>query len=236
MPEIGEELCTVRETSNRHDRFAVPGTLTIGHVPAEFSKVCCFFSETWGYNQVQSVNWETPSFSVGAEGGLEVACELIFVADDQKLLKKLKRLYLHARTNSCYIICFKTYTILKQRPVSAALARTHRITQYHKLHGGRLHGELPKPLSRGVGACSGLYGIHVQVSQRYAKRIVGDSGQVLRVLVWALTRIRNLVLVLQCSTQEMSTVVVCGRELFDIRGRGWANKLCMLPLVNEPLT
>ena len=25
-----------------------------------------FFSETWGYNQVQSVNWQTPSFAVGA--------------------------------------------------------------------------------------------------------------------------------------------------------------------------
>ena len=34
----------------------------------------------------------------------------------------------------------KTYTVLKQRPVSAALARTHRIMQCHKLHGGQLHG------------------------------------------------------------------------------------------------
>ena len=45
-PEIGEELSTVRETSNTHDRFAVTirkGTLTIGHVPAEISKVCWFF-------------------------------------------------------------------------------------------------------------------------------------------------------------------------------------------------
>ena len=51
-PEIGEELSTVRETSNTHDHFAVTirkGTLTIGHVPAEISKVCWFF-------QVQSVN------------------------------------------------------------------------------------------------------------------------------------------------------------------------------------
>ena len=51
-PKIGEELSTVRETSNTHDRFAVTiqkGTLTIGHVPAEISKVCWFF-------QVQSVN------------------------------------------------------------------------------------------------------------------------------------------------------------------------------------
>ena len=58
-PEIGQELSTVWETSNMHDRFAVAiwkGTLTIGHVHAEISKVCWFFSETWWYNQVQSVN------------------------------------------------------------------------------------------------------------------------------------------------------------------------------------
>ena len=43
--------------------------------------------------------------------------------------------------------------------------------------------------------------------------LVGDSGQVLGVLGWALTRIRNLPLVLQCYRQDMSVVAVCGREL-----------------------
>ena len=50
-PEIGEELSTVQETSNMHDRFAVTirkGTLTIGHVPAEISKVCWFFLRCGG--------------------------------------------------------------------------------------------------------------------------------------------------------------------------------------------
>ena len=45
-PEIGEELSTVWKTANTHERFAVAihkGTLTIGHVPAEISKVCWFF-------------------------------------------------------------------------------------------------------------------------------------------------------------------------------------------------
>ena len=37
-------------------------------------------------------------------------------------------------------------------------------------------------------------------------------GQVLGVLGWALTRICNSLLVLDCYTQEMSTVVVCGKE------------------------
>ena len=43
--------------------------------------------------------------------------------------------------------------------------------------------------------------------------LVGDSGQVLRVLGWALTRIHNLLLVLQCCKQDISTVAVCGTEL-----------------------
>ena len=43
--------------------------------------------------------------------------------------------------------------------------------------------------------------------------LVGDSGQVLGVLGWALTRIRNLPLVLQCYRQDMSAVAACGREL-----------------------
>jgi len=50
-PEIGEELSTVQKTANTHDRFAVAihkGTLTIGHVPAEISKVCWFFLRCGG--------------------------------------------------------------------------------------------------------------------------------------------------------------------------------------------
>ena len=38
--------------------------------------------------------------------------------------------------------------------------------------------------------------------------LVGDRGQVLRVLGWALTRIRNLSLVLQYDSQGSSTVAV----------------------------
>ena len=43
--------------------------------------------------------------------------------------------------------------------------------------------------------------------------LVGDSGQVLGVQGWALTRMRNLPLVLQCCRQDISTVAVCGTEL-----------------------
>ena len=43
--------------------------------------------------------------------------------------------------------------------------------------------------------------------------LVGDSGQVLGVLGWALTRICNLPLVMHCCRQDISTVAVCGKEL-----------------------
>ena len=43
--------------------------------------------------------------------------------------------------------------------------------------------------------------------------LVGDSGQVLGLLGWALTRIHYLPLVLQCCRQDVSTVAVCGTEL-----------------------
>ena len=42
--------------------------------------------------------------------------------------------------------------------------------------------------------------------------LVDDSGQVLGVLGWALTRMHNLPLVLQCCRQDVSTVAVCGTE------------------------
>ena len=43
--------------------------------------------------------------------------------------------------------------------------------------------------------------------------LVGDSSKVLGVLGWASNRIRNLLLVLQCCRQDISTVAVCGTEL-----------------------
>ena len=43
--------------------------------------------------------------------------------------------------------------------------------------------------------------------------LVGDSGQVLGVEGWALTRMCNLPLVMQCRRQDISTVAVCGKEL-----------------------
>ena len=109
MPEIGEELSTVREIANTHDHFAVAirkGTLTIGHVPGEISKVCWFFLRCGGTIKCR-VSTDRHRRSPLEEDGLEEPCELIFVADDLKLLKKLKKIvstHTHTHTNN-YIIC-----------------------------------------------------------------------------------------------------------------------------------
>ena len=59
--------------------------------------------------------------------------------------------------------------------------------------------------------------------------LVGDGGQVLQVLGWALTRIRNLLLV-RYSQAKGAVWWLCveqSRELFsDIRGRGGASNAC----------
>ena len=61
--------------------------------------------------------------------------------------------------------------------------------------------------------------------------LVGDRGQVLRVLGWALTRIRNLSLVLHRLVPKGAERWLCveqSRELFsDIRGRGGASNACL---------
>ena len=65
--------------------------------------------------------------------------------------------------------------------------------------------------------------------------LVGDRGPVLRVLGWALTRMRNISLVLplsmvlRCSRQEAEEwlCVEQSRELFnDVMGRGGASNAC----------
>ena len=79
-------------------------------------------------------------------------------------------------------------------------------------------------------------------SRGHMPRLVGDHGQVLRVLGWALTRIsnlslgwalltrvRNLSLVLQSDSQgaDWWLCVEQSRELFsNIRGRGGASNAC----------
>ena len=64
--------------------------------------------------------------------------------------------------------------------------------------------------------------------------VVGDCGQVVQVLDWALTTIPNIALVLRSNIQRR-LCVEHSHELFsNIRGRGGASNV-WLPLVNEPL-
>ena len=58
-----------------------------------------------------------------------------------------------------------------------------------------------------------LYSLGRPRSRGRMPSLVGDSGQLLGVLGWALTRIHNLQLALQCCRQDVSTVAVCGTEL-----------------------
>jgi len=119
-PEIGEELSTVRETSNTHDRFAVAiqkGTLTIGHIPAEISKFCCFFLRRGGTIKCR-VSTDRCRRSPLEQVGLKYHANWSLQQTIRSYWRSSKRLYLHAHTNNYYIICLGLlrYTILKQRP------------------------------------------------------------------------------------------------------------------------
>ena len=70
------------------------GTLTIGHIPAEISKVCWFFLRHGGTIKCR-VSIDRRCHSPLEEDGLKVPCELIFIADDLNLLKKLKEICTH---------------------------------------------------------------------------------------------------------------------------------------------
>ena len=58
----------------------------------------------------------------------------------------------------------------------------------------------------------GVYSLGRPRSHGHMPSLVGGSGQVLGVLGWALTRMCNLLLVLQCCRQDVLTVAVCGTE------------------------
>ena len=108
MPEIGEELATVWKTANTHNHFAVvicKSTLTIGHVPAEISKVCWFFLRR-GCTIKCRVSTDRHRRSPLEQGGLEVHCELIFVADDLKQLKLKTIVSTHTLTIILFVLVF----------------------------------------------------------------------------------------------------------------------------------
>ena len=65
--------------------------------------------------------------------------------------------------------------------------------------------------------------------------LVGDRGQVLQVLGWALTRIHNNAEY----TEELNSAWLCVEQNYElsnyIRGRGGASNACFNALVNELL-
>ena len=148
--EIGKELSTVQETANTHDRFAVAiwkGTLTIGHVPAEISKVCWFFLWRGGTIKCRvSTDRHRRSRLEQGRAWRSLWTDLCHRQSEaiEEAQKDCIYTHTHTHTNN-YIICLDPHNLETKTVVSAALARTHRITQYHKLHGGRLHRKLPKP-------------------------------------------------------------------------------------------
>ena len=57
-----------------------------------------------------------------------------------------------------------------------------------------------------------LYSLGRPRSFNHMPSLVVDRGPMLRVLGWALTRIRNIPLLLECSRGERRGAVVCGIE------------------------
>ncbi len=85
-------LSTVRETNNAHDRFAVAvkkKKLTVGHLPRETSKLTWFFLKRVGNITctVKGRRCQSPL----EQGGLEVPCKLSF-SGPEHLVAKLKKL------------------------------------------------------------------------------------------------------------------------------------------------
>ena len=95
-------------------------------------------SEMWGYNQMQSINRQTPSFAVGGRWAWRTLWTDLCSRRSEAIEEAQKNcIYTHtpidytiyAHTNN-YVICLGLL-----RPTQS----------WNKDHGGRLHGELPKP-------------------------------------------------------------------------------------------
>lgn len=79
-PKEGEILSTRRDTKNLHDRTAVAvklGKVTVGHLPAEFSRIAWFFIHNGGSIACQITSARRRRSNI-AKGGLEIPCTYIF--------------------------------------------------------------------------------------------------------------------------------------------------------------
>ena len=98
-PAVGEIVSCERETTNRHDPFAVmvvKSRTTVGHLPRKISCTCSMFLRKGGLISCEVTGKRQYSRDL-VQGGLEVPCTLIFeVVFDAlvPLLAKVKKLIL----------------------------------------------------------------------------------------------------------------------------------------------
>ena len=78
-PTIGEELQTIQEQNNVHDRFAVAVVkegITVGHIPRDMSRVCWYFLGRHNTITCKIIDKRRRSNVPGK--GLEVPCIFVF--------------------------------------------------------------------------------------------------------------------------------------------------------------
>ena len=98
-PTLGDIHPCVRETTNRHDPFAVKvletGTI-VGHLPKKISSACSLFLRRGGIISCRVTGEKRYSRDL-IQGGLEIPCVLL-IEGNAELLTKLKRLLLFSET------------------------------------------------------------------------------------------------------------------------------------------
>ena len=93
---VGDELQCIRETSNRHDPFAVAvvkNMIVVGHVPRKLSAMCSLFLRRNGCIMCRVTGSRRYSGDL-PQGGLEIPCMLVFTGESaqiEKLHKGLKK-------------------------------------------------------------------------------------------------------------------------------------------------
>ena len=96
-PTIGDILSADRELSNEDDKFAVgvyetdsTGNKLVGHLPAEFSRIACYFIKNGGEIFCQVTGKRV--LSQGPRGGMVIPCKLQWTSSNKKHVRKLDKL------------------------------------------------------------------------------------------------------------------------------------------------
>ena len=88
----GEELVCRREPTNGGDRYAVAvlkGETIIGHLPRKMSKLFSLFLRRGGSIRCKVTGSRRYSNDL-PQGGLEIPCTLLFMADKKEIMKVIK--------------------------------------------------------------------------------------------------------------------------------------------------